>query len=155
MSQKRDFSDLEDGEVSDGDSTPVAASEEQPGHQQQQQPEPKRLKTNSSRHRHQHAGIDATWGQKSVFSGGDIKRGTTTIPDGLDDDFEDDSDAMAYLAAVRCVESSPFEKISPVPVMLKVDFIVGVVAERFFLTLFAVLMGKYHIGKRLMRYRIS
>lgn len=111
MSQKRDFSDLEDGEVSDGDSGPVAASEEQHHQQQQQQPEPKRLKTKSSRHRHQHAGIDATWGQKSVFSGGDIKRGTTTIPDGLDDDFEDDSDAMAYLAAVRCVESPPLEKI--------------------------------------------
>lgn len=101
MSQKRDFSDLEDGEVSDPEPPPASKSKSQLEPEQQQQPEPKRLRTTSTHQRHQHAGIDATWGQKSVFSSGGSHRGATTIPDGLEDDFEDDSDAMAYLMAVR------------------------------------------------------
>lgn len=91
MSHKRDHSDLEDGEVSD--------TEPQLQHQEPEEPEPKRLKSTSSQQRHQYAGIDATWGQKSVFSGG--FGNATTIPIGQEDDFEDDGDAMAYLMAVR------------------------------------------------------
>lgn len=103
MSQKRDLDDIEDGEVSDTDAAPAPEPEEQPNPEQSEpgEPRPKRLKTTSSFQRHQNAGIDATWGQKSVFSSGGARAGMTTIPAGLKDDFEDDSDAMAYLMAVR------------------------------------------------------
>ena len=90
MSQKRDYSDLEEGEISDPE----------PEQEHEAEPEPKRLKSTSSHQRHQNAGIDATYGQKSVFS--DIGNGSvTTIPIGQEDDFEDDTDAMAYLMSVR------------------------------------------------------
>ncbi len=98
MSLKREHEDLEDGEVSDHDPGPPQETE-QDSVPQAKQPQPKRLRTTASRQRHQHAGIDPTWGQKSVFSGfAGVK---TTIPDGQEDEFEDDSDAMAYLMAVR------------------------------------------------------
>ncbi|KAJ4218971.1 hypothetical protein NW759_008125 [Fusarium solani] len=47
---------------------------------------------------HQHSNIDPTWGQKYVFSGGG---NATTVPAGEESDFEDDSEAMAYLNSVR------------------------------------------------------
>lgn len=63
------------------------------------EPEPKRSKTQSSKSRqHQNSGIDPTWGQKYVFS--DLEN-ATTIPHGEESEFEDDSDAMAYLMSVR------------------------------------------------------
>jgi hypothetical protein len=95
MSQKRDHSDFEEGEVSDPE--PNQHLQE---HEHEQEHEPKRLKSTASHQRHQNAGIDATYGQKSVFS--DIGNGSrTTIPIGQEDDFEDDTDAMAYLMSVR------------------------------------------------------
>ncbi|EHK19037.1 uncharacterized protein TRIVIDRAFT_157887 [Trichoderma virens Gv29-8] len=63
------------------------------------EPQTKRAKTNSSKTRqHQHSGIDPTWGQKYVFSSSE---NATTIPEGEESEFEDDSDAMAYLMSVR------------------------------------------------------
>jgi hypothetical protein len=63
------------------------------------QPQTKRAKTHGSKTRqHQNSGIDPTWGQKYVFSS---SRDATTIPEGEESDFEDDSDAMAYLMSVR------------------------------------------------------
>lgn len=63
------------------------------------EPQLKRAKTHSSKTRqHQNSGIDPTWGQKYVFSGSE---NATTIPEGEESDFEDDSDAMAYLMSVR------------------------------------------------------
>ena len=80
MPHKRDYSDLDDGEI------PEAP--------------PKRAKqhTSKSSRQQQNSSIDPTWGQKYVFSNQD---GATTIPDGEESDFEDDTDAMAYLASVR------------------------------------------------------
>ena len=78
MSQKRDFEDTDDGQI---------------------EPEPKRAKTKNSKTRqHQNSGIDPTWGQKYVFY--DLEH-ATTIPQGEESEFEDDSDAMAYLMSVR------------------------------------------------------
>ncbi|OLN96690.1 hypothetical protein CCHL11_00804 [Colletotrichum chlorophyti] len=65
------------------------------------EPAPKRTKkpSNKSKSRdHQNAHIDPTWGQKYVFSSFD---GRTTVPHDPDLDFEDDTDAMAYLKSVR------------------------------------------------------
>ncbi|KAL7948521.1 hypothetical protein V8C42DRAFT_314736 [Trichoderma barbatum] len=63
------------------------------------EPQTKRAKTNSSKTRqHQNSGIDPTWGQKYVFSSSE---NATTIPAGEESEFEDDSDAMAYLMSVR------------------------------------------------------
>lgn len=63
------------------------------------EPQTKRAKTNSSKTRqHQNSGIDPTWGQKYVFSSSE---NATTIPEGEESEFEDDSDAMAYLMSVR------------------------------------------------------
>lgn len=63
------------------------------------EPQTKRAKPNSSKTRqHQHSGIDPTWGQKYVFSSSE---NATTIPAGEESEFEDDSDAMAYLMSVR------------------------------------------------------
>ncbi|KAH0491727.1 hypothetical protein TgHK011_003140 [Trichoderma gracile] len=63
------------------------------------EPQTKRAKMSSSKTRqHQHSGIDPTWGQKYVFSG---TENATTIPEGEESDFEDDTDAMAYLMSVR------------------------------------------------------
>lgn len=80
MVSKRDISDIEENELTEK--------------------ETKRTKKNHSgaTRQHQHSGIDPTWGQKYVFSGGD---GATTIPPGEESDFEDDADAMAYLMTVR------------------------------------------------------
>lgn len=80
MSSKRDYSDLDDGEIPE--------------------PTPKRAKQQSSKasRQHQNSGIDPTWGQKYVFSNYDD---ATTIPVGEESDFEDDADAMAYLMSVR------------------------------------------------------
>ncbi|KAH8170080.1 v-snare [Sarocladium implicatum] len=66
-------------------------------------PNSKRVKKhpggNRSKHQHhQNAHIDATWGQKYVFSSHEH---ATTIPAGEESDFEDDADAMAYLMSVR------------------------------------------------------
>ncbi|KAK7408194.1 hypothetical protein QQX98_009661 [Neonectria punicea] len=59
-------------------------------------PQSKRPKKHNAKSRqHQHSGIDPTWGQKYVFSN------ATTIPAGEEDEFEDDTDAMAYLTSVR------------------------------------------------------
>ncbi|RFU79806.1 hypothetical protein TARUN_2401 [Trichoderma arundinaceum] len=67
-------------------------------------PQTKRAKTHSSKTRqHQHSGIDPTWGQKYVFSS---SQNATTIPEGEESEFEDDSDAMAYLMSVRQEASS-------------------------------------------------
>ena len=52
----------------------------------------------SSVRKHQNAYMDPTWGQKYFFLGQDA---TSTIPQDDDLDFEDDSDAMAYLRGVR------------------------------------------------------
>jgi len=84
MSSKRDYSDLDDGEI----------PEEIPA------PPPKRAKQRPSKssRQHQNSDIDPTWGQKYVFSGQDD---ATTIPIGEESDFEDDADAMAYLMSVR------------------------------------------------------
>lgn len=63
------------------------------------EPQTKRAKMSSSKTRqHQHSGIDPTWGQKYVFSGSE---NATTIPEGEESEFEDDTDAMAYLMSVR------------------------------------------------------
>lgn len=63
------------------------------------EPQTKRAKTHSSKTRqHQNSGIDPTWGQKYVFSS---SKDATTIPEGEESEFEDDSDAMAYLMSVR------------------------------------------------------
>ncbi|QGI60473.1 hypothetical protein CEK27_004444 [Fusarium fujikuroi] len=79
MAAKRDLEDTDDGEV-------LA-------------PQPKRPKKQGGKTRqHQNSGIDPTWGQKYVFAG---NGNTTTIPEGEEDDFEDDSEAMAYLNSVR------------------------------------------------------
>ncbi|KAK5991174.1 hypothetical protein PT974_09452 [Cladobotryum mycophilum] len=83
MSHKRDFEEADDGHI---------------------EPEPKRAKTKNSKTRqHQNSGIDPTWGQKYVFS--DLEH-ATTIPQGEESEFEDDSDAMAYLMSVRQQASS-------------------------------------------------
>ncbi|KAF4450683.1 hypothetical protein F53441_6224 [Fusarium austroafricanum] len=79
MASKREHEDLDEGEVSN--------------------PQPKRpKKQNGKARQHQNSGIDPTWGQKYVFAGSNQ---TTTIPEGEEDDFEDDADAMAYLNSVR------------------------------------------------------
>ncbi|KAK4074513.1 uncharacterized protein Triagg1_5109 [Trichoderma aggressivum f. europaeum] len=68
------------------------------------EPQTKRAKPNSSKTRqHQNSGIDPTWGQKYVFSSSE---NATTIPAGEESEFEDDSDAMAYLMSVRKQASS-------------------------------------------------
>ncbi|KAH8122056.1 hypothetical protein LI328DRAFT_169984 [Trichoderma asperelloides] len=68
------------------------------------EPQTKRAKTHGSKTRqHQNSGIDPTWGQKYVFSG---SKDATTIPEGEESEFEDDSDAMAYLMSVRQEASS-------------------------------------------------
>ncbi|EFY87093.1 hypothetical protein J3459_013986 [Metarhizium acridum] len=81
MSSKRELSDVDEGEISE--------------------PDPKRTKKQTGampRHQHQNSSIDPTWGQKYVFSS---LEDATTIPYGEESDFEDDSDAMAYLLSVR------------------------------------------------------
>ncbi|KAL7934220.1 hypothetical protein V8C35DRAFT_302037 [Trichoderma chlorosporum] len=67
------------------------------------EPQTKRAKTSSKTRQHQHSGIDPTWGQKYVFSSSE---NATTIPEGEESEFEDDSDAMAYLMSVRKQASS-------------------------------------------------
>ncbi|KAG5937088.1 hypothetical protein E4U59_004622 [Claviceps monticola] len=82
MAAKRDLQDLDQGE-------PAA------------DPAPKRAKRQTgavSHHQHQNSSIDPTWGQKYVFS---TSSDASTIPRGQESDFEDDSDAMAYLLSVR------------------------------------------------------
>lgn len=79
MANKREIDDIDDGEVVE--------------------PETKRPKKHNTKTRqHQNSGIDPTWGQKYVFSG---TANATTIPAGEESDFEDDTDAMAYLNSVR------------------------------------------------------
>lgn len=81
MAAKRDLQDLDQGEPAD--------------------PVPKRAKRQTgavSHHQHQNSSIDPTWGQKYVFSS---SNDASTIPRGQESDFEDDSDAMAYLLSVR------------------------------------------------------
>ncbi|TWU71903.1 hypothetical protein ED733_001899 [Metarhizium rileyi] len=81
MSSKRELSDVDEGEISE--------------------PSLKRAKKQTGampRHQHQNSSIDPTWGQKYVFSS---LEDATTIPYGEESDFEDDSDAMAYLLSVR------------------------------------------------------
>lgn len=82
MSSKRDYEDDSDGHVSE--------------------PTTKRVKKQSgkSRQQQQSSGLDPTWGQKYVFSN---QEAATTIPAGEESDFEDDTDAMAYLMSVRYV----------------------------------------------------
>ena len=80
MSVKREYEDMSDGEISEPDS--------------------KRAKKHGAKQRerqHQNSGIDPTWGQKYVFGNEDA----TTVPRGQESDFEDDSEAMAYLMSVR------------------------------------------------------
>ncbi|UNI13663.1 hypothetical protein JDV02_000385 [Purpureocillium takamizusanense] len=84
MATKRDYDDVDDGEVTDDDD-----------------PSPKRARKHTGArglHQHQNAAIDPTWGQKYVFS--NITE-MSTIPYGEESDFEDDADAMAYLRSVR------------------------------------------------------
>lgn len=83
MSSKRDYSDLDDGEIPEP--TPKRAKQQL-------------SKSSKSSRQHQNSGIDPTWGQKYVFSNQDD---ATTIPYGEESDFEDDGDAMAYLQSVR------------------------------------------------------
>ncbi|KAG5972071.1 hypothetical protein E4U58_006942 [Claviceps cyperi] len=81
MAAKRDLQDLDQGEPAE--------------------PAPKRAKRQTgavSHHPHQNSSIDPTWGQKYVFSS---STDASTIPRGQESDFEDDSDAMAYLLSVR------------------------------------------------------
>ncbi|KAL4723443.1 hypothetical protein ACLX1H_009940 [Fusarium chlamydosporum] len=79
MATKREFEDFEEGDVP--------------------KPKPKRSKKQGGKVRqHQNSGIDPTWGQKYVFADSEH---ATTIPAGEESDFEDDSDAMAYLNSVR------------------------------------------------------
>ncbi|KAG6052366.1 hypothetical protein E4U17_005882 [Claviceps sp. LM77 group G4] len=81
MAAKRDLQDLDQGEPTE--------------------PVPKRAKRQTgaaSHHQHQNSSIDPTWGQKYVFSS---SNDASTIPRGQELDFEDDSDAMAYLLSVR------------------------------------------------------
>ncbi|PHH92368.1 hypothetical protein CDD83_7650 [Cordyceps sp. RAO-2017] len=79
---KRLYDDSDDGDVSDGRPNPKRA---------------KKLTGAQPRHHHQNSAIDPTWGQKYVFSGlGDA----STIPYGDESDFEDDTDAMAYLRSI-------------------------------------------------------
>ncbi|KAK2048367.1 hypothetical protein LZ31DRAFT_591659 [Colletotrichum somersetense] len=63
------------------------------------EPAPKRYKKPNPKTRdHQNAHIDPTWGQKYVFSSA---AGSTTVPVDPDLEFEDDTDALAYLKSVR------------------------------------------------------
>ncbi|KAM4063837.1 survival motor neuron (SMN) interacting protein 1 (SIP1) domain-containing protein [Hirsutella rhossiliensis] len=80
---KRDYDDVDEGEVSADEPIPKRA---------------KRLTGAQPRHHHQHSAIDPTWGQKYVFSN---KDDATSIPYGEESDFEDDAEAMAYLRSVR------------------------------------------------------
>ena len=84
MATKRDYDDLDEGEVTDDEPGPSKRARKHTGAQ--------------ARHQHQHSAIDPTWGQKYVFS--NLEDGST-IPLGEEDDFEDDGDAMAYLRSVR------------------------------------------------------
>ncbi|PNY27497.1 Uncharacterized protein TCAP_02577 [Tolypocladium capitatum] len=84
MATKRAFDDLDEGEVTDDEPSPPKRA--------------KKLTGAQPRHRHQHSAIDPTWGQKYVFS--NLEDGSS-IPFGEESDFEDDSDAMAYLRSVR------------------------------------------------------
>lgn len=81
MSTKRDYGDIDEAEISEPD---TKRHRKQAG--------------STVRHQHQNSSIDPTWGQKYVFSNLDD---ATTIPYGEESDFEDDSDAMAYLSSVR------------------------------------------------------
>jgi hypothetical protein len=82
MSAKRDFEDIDEGEIDEPE-----------------QKRPRNTKKHSAKSRqHQNSGIDPTWGQKYVFSS---LEDATTIPPGEESDFEDDADAMAYLMSVR------------------------------------------------------
>lgn len=85
MSSKRDFEDVDNGELPEPDSKRV-----------------KKQSSKSRSHQQQHntSGTDPTSGQKYVFSD---YHGGTTIPAGEESDFEDDGDAMAYLMSVRYV----------------------------------------------------
>lgn len=87
MSSKRDYSDLHEGDVPE-----ITYPERDPKRPKRQQP------ATSKTRQHQNSGIDATYGQKYVFSGSED---ATTIPVGEEDEFEDDADAMAYLLSVR------------------------------------------------------
>ncbi|GKU03840.1 hypothetical protein FLAG1_04579 [Fusarium langsethiae] len=79
MATKREFEDADEGDTS--------------------KPKPKRSKKHGGKARqHQNSGIDPTWGQKYVFADNEH---ATTIPAGEESDFEDDTDAMAYLNSVR------------------------------------------------------
>ncbi|KND87806.1 hypothetical protein TOPH_07604, partial [Tolypocladium ophioglossoides CBS 100239] len=84
MATKRDYDDLDEGEVTDDDPSPPKRA--------------KKLTGAQPRHRHQNSAIDPTWGQKYVFS--NLEDGSS-IPFGEESDFEDDADAMAYLRSVR------------------------------------------------------
>ncbi|KAH7192491.1 uncharacterized protein B0J16DRAFT_61308 [Fusarium flagelliforme] len=79
MTTKREFEDVDEGDAS--------------------KPKPKRSKKHGGKARqHQNSGIDPTWGQKYVFADSEH---ATTIPAGEESEFEDDTDAMAYLNSVR------------------------------------------------------
>ncbi|KAG6113081.1 hypothetical protein E4U31_001786 [Claviceps sp. LM219 group G6] len=89
MAAKRDLQDLDQGEPAE--------------------PAPKRAKKQTgavSHHQHQNSSIDPTWGQKYVFLS---SNDASTIPRGQESDFEDDSDAMAYLLSVRLVFAEPYD----------------------------------------------
>lgn len=73
---------------------------EEDGQDQSPEPDTKRVKKENSKQsrQHQNSSIDPTWGQKYVFSSSE---NATTIPAGEESEFEDDSEAMAYLMSVR------------------------------------------------------
>ncbi|KAF4122844.1 hypothetical protein GMORB2_7151 [Geosmithia morbida] len=101
MSYKREHPDVEDD---GGDRTSdVDATANKRARQDGQQPQHKRRKTRPQQGSGSSAmisGADPTWGQKYVFSS---RSDATTIPPGEEDDFEDDTDAMSYLMAVRYI----------------------------------------------------
>lgn len=75
MSSKRDYDDVDDTEASE--------------------PENKRARKSRPQ---QSSSVDPNSGQKYVFAS---YHNATTIPVGEESDFEDDTDAMAYLMSVR------------------------------------------------------
>lgn len=105
MAPKRDYSDVDDGQLTDSDS----ASDGGP------RPKRARKRTGARRfHFHQHAATDPTWGQKYVFSNSGSQ---STVPYGEESEYEDDADAMAYLRSVRCARR-PHPAVSPRPYAL-------------------------------------
>ena len=82
MATKRGFDDEEGAHQRPPSSSTKRAKRDQPASKQRQ---------------HQNAYMDPTWGQKYFFAG-DL---SSSVPRDDELEFEDDTDAMAYLRSVR------------------------------------------------------